>query len=274
MNHLTSCLPPLRRHLALLLACWLLLTGSVLAQNTPPRPSPPRLVNDLAGMFAPDEVAALERKLVAYNDSTSSQLAVVTVPNLGGDEINNYSQRLFETWGIGQAGKNNGLLILVAKEERKVTIHTGYGLEGAIPDALAKRIITNNIVPAFKAGQYYQGVNDAVDRLVALAAGEYEAEPKAQGTYGEGGGSSSGWLFWVVIGVLVLFFFLNRGGGKGGGGRRNRGFGGGFFPPIILGGGGFGGGGGGFGGGFGGGGGGFGGFGGGSSGGGGASGSW
>ncbi|RAK63999.1 TPM domain-containing protein [Hymenobacter edaphi] len=259
-----------------LLACALLLTTLLAAaQQVPPRPSPPRLVNDLADLLTPEQEQALEQKLVAYNDSTSSQFAVVTVPNLGGDEIANYAQRLFESWGIGQKDKNNGLLILVARDERKVNIHTGYGLEGAIPDALAKRIISNVMVPAFKAERYYDGIDGAADRLFALAAGEYKAEPRATSDdYGNDSGGHS-WTFWVVIGLLVLFLILrSRGGGGGRGGRRSGGFGGGFFPPIILGGGGFGGGGfggGGFGGG---GGGGFGGFGGGSSGGGGASGNW
>lgn len=259
---------PLRRWL---LTCALLLTVALAAVAQPPRPNPPRLVNDLAGLLTPEQEQALEQKLLAYNDSTSSQFAVVTVPDLGGDEIANYAQRLFESWGIGQKGKNNGLLILVARDERKVNIHTGYGLEGAIPDALAKRIISNVMVPAFKAEQYYDGIDGAVDRLFALAAGEYKAEPRATSDdYGDGGGGS-GWMFWVVIGLLVLFLILrSRGGGGGRGGRRS-GLGGLPFP-IFLPGGGFGGGGG-----WGGGGGdsgGFGGFGGGSSGGGGASGSW
>ncbi|RTQ53653.1 TPM domain-containing protein [Hymenobacter gummosus] len=264
---------PLRLPLAWLLTLCLLLAGAARGQGIPPRPSPPRLVNDLAGLLTPEQEQALEQKLVAYNDSTSSQLAIVTVPTIGDDEIANYAQRLFESWGIGQKGKDNGLLILVAQQERKVNIHTGYGLEGAVPDVLAKRIIENVVVPAFKANQYYDGLDGAVDRLIALAAGEYKAEPsrRTSADYSEDGGS--GWLFWVVIGVLVLFLILrSRGGGRGGGGRRSGGFGGGFFPPIILGGGGGFGGGGGWGGG--GGGGGFGGFGGGSSGGGGASGSW
>lgn len=274
MTHRLSPLPgplaPLRRWLLLGV---LLLTVALAAVAQPPRPNPPRLVNDLAGLLTPEQEQALEQKLVAYNDSTSSQFAVVTVPDLGGDEIANYAQRLFESWGIGQQGKNNGLLILVARDERKVNIHTGYGLEGAIPDALAKRIISNVMVPAFKAEQYYDGIDGAADRLFALAAGEYKAEPRATSDdYGDGGGGS-GWMFWVVIGILILFLLLrNRGGGRGGG-RRSSGLG---LPfPIFLPGGGFGGGGFGGGGGWGGGGGGgFGGFGGGSSGGGGASGDW
>ncbi|WP_139924839.1 YgcG family protein [Hymenobacter sp. DG01] len=250
------------------------------AQNVPPRPNPPRLVNDLAGMLRPDEAAQLERKLVAYNDSTSSQIAVVTVPNLGDYDIFDYAQQLYQTWGIGQKGNNNGILLLIAQQEHKARIHTGYGLEGAVPDALAKRIISNTIVPAFQKEQYYAGLDRATDQLIALAKGEYKADPatQPQARRRSNDDSGSGWTFWLIIGVLILFILLrNRGGGGGGGyGRRNRGFGGTFIPPIIFGdfsgGRGVFGGGGSFGGG--GGGGGFGGFGGGSSGGGGASGDW
>ena len=135
----------------LLVLALLLVAGSGRAQTTPPRPNPPRLVNDLAGLMRPDEANALEQKLVAYNDSTSSQIAVVTVPSLDGDEIANYAQRLYEAWGIGQQGKNNGILVLVAAQEHQARIQTGYGLEGAVPDALAKRIISNTLVPAFPA---------------------------------------------------------------------------------------------------------------------------
>ncbi|ALD21962.1 TPM domain-containing protein [Hymenobacter sp. DG25A] len=262
-----------RRSIYLLWLLLLLMVPQLSAQTLPERPTPPRLVNDLAGLMRPEEVEALERKLVAYDDSTSTQMAIVTVPNLEGAEVADYAQQLFEKWGIGRKGKNNGLLILVSKEEHKINIHTGYGLEGAIPDALAKRIITNVLVPNFRADQYYKGLDAATDRLFALAAGEYQAEPRPTGDYNDGGGS--GWLFWVVLALLIFLFISRMGGGKGGGGRRNRGFGGGMIPPLIFGSGGFGGGGfGGGGGGFGGGGGGFGGFGGGSSGGGGASGSW
>ncbi len=242
------------------------------AQDIPPAPQPARLVNDLAGILQPQEVEALERKLVAYDDSTSSQIAVVTVPTLGGSDIADYAQKLYETWGIGRKGKNNGVLVLVALQERQARIQPGYGLEGAIPDALAKRIISNTIVPAFQQKQYYAGIDRATDQLIALTKGEYKADPdQAQRRRGSRDRSGSGPGFWIIIGVLILVFLLRSRGGGGRGGR-----GGGFVPPIIFGDfsggrGVFGGGGGG---GFGGGGGGFGGFGGGSSGGGGASGSW
>ncbi|MFD2717932.1 TPM domain-containing protein [Hymenobacter monticola] len=257
------------RWLLVLLLAWASLTAA--AQGVPPRPNPPRLVNDLAGLMQPAEAEALERKLVAYDDSTSSQIAVVTVPSLGGDEIANYAQNLYESWGIGRKGKNNGILILVAQQEHQARIQTGYGLEGAVPDAIAKRIISNTLVPAFRENQYYAGLDRGTDQLIALAKGEYKMDPADARQPRTRDRSGSGIPFWVIIAVMVLIFIMLRNRG-GGGGRGNRGFGGGFVPPIIFGGGGFGGGGGGWGGG--GGGGGFGGFGGGSSGGGGASGSW
>jgi uncharacterized protein len=263
----------LRPWLALVLVLLLSLTAR--AQEVPARPDPPRLVNDLASLLQPQEVAALEQKLVAYNDSTSSQIAVVTVPTLGGNDIADYAQKLYESWGIGRKGKNNGILVLVAQQEHLARIQTGYGLEGAVPDALAKRIISSTLVPAFKQNQYYAGLDRGTDQLIALAKGEYKADPADARPRGRRDRSGSGPGLWILIGLLVLFFILrSRGGGGGRGGRG--GIGGGFVPPIIFGDfsggrGVFGGGGGGFGGG---GGGGFGGFGGGSSGGGGASGSW
>ena len=254
----------------------LLLSAALLvrAQDVLPRPDPPRLVNDLAHVMQPQEADALEQKLVAYNDSTSSQFAVVIVPSLGGSDIFSYAQKLYQDWGIGRKGKDNGLLLLVAVQEHQVRVHTGYGLEGAVPDALAKRIISNTLAPAFKQNQYYAGLDRGTDQLMALAKGEYQADPAdAQRSQGRRDRTGSGAGFWIIIGVLVLVFLLRSRGGGGRGGRG--GIGGGFIPPIIFGDfsggrGVFGGGGGGFGGG----GGGFGGFGGGSSGGGGASGSW
>lgn len=254
---------------------WLSMALVAQAQDVPPPPSPARLVNDLAHVMQPQEVAALEQKLVTYNDSTTSQLAVVTVPSLGGSEIADYAQKLYESWGIGGKKNNNGILLLVAVQEHQARIQTGYGLEGAVPDALAKRIISNTLVPAFRQNQYYAGLDRATDQLISLAKGEYKADPADAQLQGRRDRTGSGAGFWIIIGVLLLIFLLRSRGGGGRGGRG--GIGGGFMPPIIFGDfsggrGVFGGGGGGFGGG--GGGGGFGGFGGGNSGGGGASGSW
>lgn len=242
------------------------------AQNIPPKPDPPRLVNDFAKQLNPTEAAALEQKLVAYNDSTSTQITVVIVPTTGDYPIADYAFALGREWGVGQQGKNNGLVILWASSDRKVFIATGYGMEGAIPDAIAKRIINQVIIPDFKNGMFYRGLDRGVDAVMRYAAGEYKADPSE-----EEEGFPVGLLVFIIIFVIVLIAI--SGGGKGGN-NRGRGYNAGpvFWPYTTYsgrgrssgswGGGGFGGGG------FGGGGGGFGGFGGGSFGGGGAGGSY
>jgi uncharacterized protein len=242
----------------------LLVTGlQANAQEIPPRPNPPRLVNDMAGVLLRQEADALESRLVAYNDSTSTQIAIVTIKTTGDYDISEVALKILRNWGIGSKEKSNGLLILAAIDDHKIRIETGYGLEGAVPDAIANRIIDQLIIPNFREGHYYQGLDDAVDAIQKAAAGEYKAIPK--GKRRVGGGAI---FVLIIIIVIVLSIFNNRGGN--GTSIHRRGWGGwGAFP---MGGGGFGGSsGGGW---SGGGGGGFGGFGGGSGGGGGASGSW
>ncbi|WP_210489699.1 TPM domain-containing protein [Rufibacter aurantiacus] len=262
----------MRKSIRLLGILWLL-AWPVLAQDFPPRPSPPRLVNDLADILSPQEEQALEQKLVNYNDSTSTQIAIVNITSIGGYDISDYAFKLAEQWGIGQQGKNNGILILTAVNERRVFIATGYGMEGVVPDAIAKRITEYTIKPEYQQGNYYAGLDKGTSFIIDVASGEYKADPRQQ-QGDEGGGIP---FLWIIIGILILIFIISRrGGGRGGRGGGMRTLGGPFFPPVIFGdfSGGrgiFGGGGGGFGGG---GGGGFGGFGGGSFGGGGAGSSW
>lgn len=236
------------------------------AQNIPTKPNPPRLVNDFAGIFSSGQTAQLERKLVALDDSTSNQIAVVTIKSLDGYAIEEYANTLFRSWGIGDKKNDNGVLLLVAFNDRKVWIATGYGLEGAIPDITASDIINKQITPYFKSGDYFTGVDKGTDALAAAAAGEYHtARPRRD----DSDGSGSGIVVFIII-VVIIILIIRRGGGGGGMMSSRRGSGT-WFPPIWFGGGGSS-----FGGGFGGGssGGGFGGFGGGSSGGGGAGGSW
>lgn len=252
-------------------------------QTVPPKPNPPRLVNDLAHVMTADQVQSLERKLVAYDDSTSIQIAVVTVPAIGDASIEDYALGILRDWGVGNKKTNNGLVILAAIQEHKVYIATGYGMEGSVPDITAKSIVDNEIVPNFKGNSgdnYYRGFDQAADAIIKAAAGEYKA-PQGYVKHkrrGSGGGNLVGL---IVIVLIVVFLFIGRGGGgRGGGGGL---FGGSGMLPFLLGtmlgsssrGGGWSGGGdsGGWGGGDSGGGG-FGGFGGGSGGGGGAGGSW
>src|SRR6476469_1710570 len=113
----------------------------------PPKPSPPRLVNDYTRTLTPDQVQALEQKLVAYDDSTSNQIAVVTINTNGDYDIQDVALGILRKWGVGNAQKNNGIVILAAIDDHKVWIATGYGLEGAVPDITAQAIIDNDILP-------------------------------------------------------------------------------------------------------------------------------
>ena len=252
---------------------FLLLAHFAWSQNIPAKPNPPRLVNDFAHVMSADQVDALERKLVAYDDSTSTQIAVVTVPTTGDYPIEMYALKIIRDWGVGNKKTNNGIVLLVAIQDHKVRIETGGGMEGSIPDITASHIIQDNIVPNFRSDNYYKGLDDATDAIFKAAAGEYKApDDYNKKRSGSGGGSILG----VVLFFIIVIFVLSRiGGGGGGGGMMSRR---GFSPWIAaalldnIGRGGGGGGGGWSGGG--GGGGGFGGFGGGGGGGGGASGSW
>jgi uncharacterized protein len=241
------------------------------AKEVPPAPNPPKLVNDFVGILSSEEVQALEQKLVAYDDSTSTQIAVVIEQSLEGDDVFDYSYRLASAWGIGREGKNNGILIYVAIGDRKLWIQTGYGTEGFLPDAMAKRIIDRIITPNFRNQNYYKGLDEATGAIMQLGNGEYVNEDAGE----EGGSSFPVLLIFFVIFIIIIVIISKNSGGGGGGGYNRRGrydSGGGWvFFPTGGGGGGWSGGGGG---GFGGGGGGFGGFGGGGFGGGGAGGSW
>ncbi|MDO5523082.1 MAG: TPM domain-containing protein [Bacteroidia bacterium] len=242
------------------------------AQDIPEPMRPYRLVNDFANVFSSAENQALEQRLLAYNDSTSTQIYVVTVNDLGGYPASDYAFVLGEKWEIGQKGKDNGLLILikpkVGNSRGQAFIATGYGLEGSINDAFAGRIVRDRMIPYFQEDDYFGGVNAAVDVVIARLSGEFDPDAEESG---------GGLPVWAIILLVVVFFILfsviSSGGDQHIDGRGHHRTGGGpiFFPPVSRGrGSGWGGGG------FGGGGsfGGFGGGGGGSFGGGGAGGSW
>ena len=147
----------------------------------PQRPEPPRLVNDLAGMLSGGEQQQLEAKLVQFGEQTSTQIAIVTVPTLSGYDRADYAYRLAEKWGVGQKGKNNGILILVkpktANEKGEIFVAVGYGLEAVVPDAIAHRTIVNTeILPAFKVGDYFGGLDRATTVLMSLTSGEFTAD--------------------------------------------------------------------------------------------------
>lgn len=188
----------------------------LIAQEFPGQPVPPRLVNDFAGLLNSREEDALEQKLVAFNDSTSTQIAVVTVDDLHGYDRGDYAQRLAERWGIGQKGSNNGILILIKPKKEysngEVFIAPGYGLEGVIPDITCAEIIDYELLPAFRAGDYYSGLEKATTTLMALASGEYTSEQ-----YGSRKNRDNSVLtpFIVFLIILIFIFFMrSRGGGN------------------------------------------------------------
>ena len=221
------------------------------------RPSPPELVNDYTKTLTAQQEATLEAKLVQYDDSTSNQIAVVVVESTDNYSIEDAAIELGRKWGVGNKEFNNGIVVLVAKGDRKVTIQAGYGLEGAISDLIAKSIIDNEITPNFKQGNYYRGLDEATDNIIKAAEGRYKA-PANYGSKKKKGISIS-----TIIIIIIILIVIFSGAGPGGGTYVSRGG----FGGWSGGGGGSGWSGGSSGGGFGG-------FGGGSFGGGGASGSW
>lgn len=248
---------------------------SVLAQELPPKSN--TLVTDYTNTLTAEQKQRLEDKLVAFSDSSSTQIAVVMIRSIGDYDVNEYAQKLGRAWGIGQKDKNNGIVVLVAVDDRKLSIQTGYGVEGALPDIITQQIRTRDMNPRFKAGDYYGGIDAGTDDIIKYTRGEYKAEQKEQKGNGDGG-SPVGFIVIIVV-IILIMIFRKRGGGGGGQVIGSRGGASPFWWLLAgsaLGRGSSGGGGwGGFSGGGGGsGGGGFGGFGGGSFGGGGSGGSW
>lgn len=176
------------------------LTLVTFAQKLPSPMQPPRLVNDFANVLSKAEIANLEVKLRNYLDTTSTQLYVITVNDLMGYDIADFTSRIGENWGVGQKGKNNGAIIMIkpriGNQRGHAFIATGYGLEDVIPDALSKRIVEREMIPNFKNEDYYRGINEATTAMINLASGKYSAD----GYMGTGGG--------LVILPLIIFITL------------------------------------------------------------------
>ncbi len=192
------------------LAAALLLICAVAAMaKIPERPYPPRLVNDFAGIFNDWQKAALEQRLVAFDDTTSNQIAVVTLEELDGDPAM-VAYEIGESWGVGGEKNNNGVVILIkpktAFSSGQVFIAVGYGLEGAIPDAMTKRIFENEMVPHLRNGNdYYSAVNAALDVLMPLACGEYSESREFDGEDIVAMVSAVFFLLAVLMIILVMF---------------------------------------------------------------------
>ncbi len=239
----------------------LLVTQIGFAQFTiPKKPDFQTSVYDYANLLSPEEKTQLEEKLVRYSDSTSTQIVVATIEDLKGESIDVVSTNWAQSWGIGQAKEDNGVFILVSKNDRKISIRPGYGLEDKLIAATCGQIIDYVIVPEFKAGSYYKGLDKGADAIIEVVKGTYKGERKKSK-------KGNPPILPIIIIVIVIIIIIAKNKGNGGGGNHgNRGGGFDLADIIILsslgrGGGGFGGGfgggssgGGGFGGGFGGGG--------------------
>lgn len=210
----------LRLRVLFLLVAVIPFAGS--AQNIPDQTNPPHLVNDFADVLSVEQERELEQKLMAYEDSTSTQIAVVLVKNLDGTDVADYAVKLALKWKIGTK-KDNGVLLLAAIDDRKTRIEVGYGLEGVLPDITTKRILTEDVKPYFKQQQYYEGLDLATTHIIQAAKGEYKGEYKYSNNKGKKKGKGLGIGSIIFIIILIIIFASNRGGG------------GGFLTGMILG---------------------------------------
>lgn len=220
----------------LLMLCWLALlafAGAPAHAALPARPDGPVL--DAASIIPDDRQAALEQKLAAYNKATGRALMVVTVPSLDGEDVRTYGVNLGHAWGVGGKDTDQGLILLVAPSERKLSIETGYGLEEFLPDVLAGRIIRETITPRFKANDYPGGIEAGIDAIIsqlnrdpadakAVAEAAKAAEAQRGASNGDAGAGSV--VFWIVLILFFMFAFGRRGRRYG---RRS-----GIDPGIVL----------------------------------------
>jgi len=189
--------------------------------QVPEKPVPPRLVNDFAGIFNRQQADQLEQSLVQFNNETSTQIVVVTVKDLGGYDISDFSFRLGEKWGVGQKDKDNGVVIVlkpkINQESGLVFVAVGYGLEHLIPDAVANRqIVDYEMIPRFREGDYFTGVVNGIKVIMDLTRGEYTADKY---TTAKKEKKKEGSLFGLVIFIFLIILFISRG-------RKNR-----FYSP-------------------------------------------
>ena len=187
---------------------FLLVWAAVAAQ-----PSFPELtgrVVDNAGLLSPSIVSQIDQQLAEHEASTSNQVVVATIDSLEGYDISDYGYQLGRHWQLGQKEKDNGILLLVAKNDRKVRIDVGYGLEGALTDALSRQIIEQEIIPAFKAGDYEAGIQKGVTSILAAIAGEYTATPSSNTAHEDPIGQLVPLVFGGFVGGQMLLSRLSR----------------------------------------------------------------
>lgn len=204
----------MKRKVIILISAVLLSSVWSIAQEQLPVPSKPESwVNDYAGVFSGAEKSALERKLNEFEYRTSTQIFIVTLDDDGGYPASMLGPMIGEEWGVGQQGKDNGLLVIMDMQKRDVFISTGYGLEEYIPDATASRIVQNEIIPNFKKGNYYEGIDKATDVMISLLDGKFTADQYRKQT-SSGGGSIGGIIFMIIL-FSIIFGGRRRSTGMG-----------------------------------------------------------
>ncbi len=204
------------------------------AEPLVPVPALTAPVTDLAGALTPEQVAALDSKLRSFEQAKGSQVAVLIVPTTRPEEIEQYAIRVAEAWKLGRKGVDDGALLLVARDDRKVRIEVGYGLEGALPDATANRIIDEVIVPSFRGGDYYGGIDAGVDRIIGVINGEPLPEPVRHRTASDGVSGLGNLLPVLLVFALVGGSILRRLFGRVGGALATGGLVG-FITWLIIG---------------------------------------
>ncbi len=230
----------IHKKLLLIFSLIIVVAYTITAKDIPPKPK--SAVADYIGLLNASQKNALEQKLKTFNDTSSSAIVVVIDDSTEGEDIFEYSYKLATKWGVGSKGKDNGILMYIAFNDRKIFIQVGSGLEGAVPDAVAKRIIENVIKPYFRKQKYYAGIDKATNILISLTSGEFTADE-----YMNNSGSD---IIGIIVFLIIIIVFIsiivsiirckkrgdcNDGGGYSGHGRYNSGGG------WIIGGGGFGG---------------------------------
>ena len=204
------------------------------AQQLVPVPALTAPVTDLAGALTPEQVAALDSKLGSFEQAKGSQVAVLIVPTTRPEEIEQYAIRVAEAWKLGRKGVDDGALLLVARDDRKVRVEVGYGLEGVLPDATANRIIDEVIVPSFRGGDYYGGIDAGVDRLIQVINGEPLPEPVRHRKASDGVNGLGNLLPVLLVFALVGGSILRRLFGRVGGALATGGLVG-FITWLIIG---------------------------------------
>ena len=179
----------------------MLCASALLGAITFPQPNNSHIVDE-AGLFSASQKVSLEGTLSAHERATTNQIVVVTLTSLQGYDIADYGYQLGRAWGIGTKEHNNGVLLIIAPNERKVRIEVGYGLEGSLPDAVASSIIQNTILPAFKAKNYFEGATNGVNAIINAVKGEYKASPKTKKS------SSTSFIVPILFVLFVVFFLF------------------------------------------------------------------